>query len=189
MLKKKVLVLALTLLMVFGVAGFFTNSNNGNVGVDLVSAATALVGEEIGRQKICVVIESLTIIDIGDLEDEINVIDDEDDIDGGTINIYTNQDVKITAYHDDTAYTATNPGPFESAVVKFEIRLNASPPVGLGYKSLLGADELNAIDITGNLNGIGLANVPVQYNIGLQWDPSPPDGTYCTDVIFTLEDF
>jgi len=188
MLKNKTLIFLLTLILVVGVYGFFIPHNENNGSIDAVSAATVQVGDEIGRQKVCVIIETLTVIDTDDLDEEINVIDDEDDLDAGTISIYSNDDVKITAYHDEDAYT--NPEPFENAVALFEVRVDASPPVGLGYVSLLGADsEENAVDITGNLKGVSLENVPVQYNIGLEWDDPISDGTYCTDVVFTLEEF
>jgi len=188
MLKNRKLILLLVLIMVVGVSGFFTPSKENQGGIDTVSASTVTLGSEIGRQTICINIDDLTVIDTDDLDDEITIIEDEDDLDAGTINIYSNQDAKITAYHDDSTHLGTNPEDFENAVVLFQVRLNAVPP-GLGYQSLLGTDENNAVDLTGNIKGFNLTDVPVQYNIGLEWDDPPEPGTYCTDVVFTLEEY
>ncbi len=94
MLKKRSFIVVLTFLMLFGWAGFFTSSNTGSGNVDVVSAATVNVGDEIGRQKICVVIETLTVIDVDDLEDEINIIEDEE---GSSATIDSHKDLSAYA--------------------------------------------------------------------------------------------
>ena len=186
MLKNKKFIIPIVVIFLFAGMTLFTTSNdNGSGQVDTVSAATVQLGDEVDRQQICVVIEELTVIDTDDLDDEVQIIEDVEDEPAGTINIYSNEEAKITGYHDEDAYT--NPEDFENAVTTFEVRFDASPPVGTGYQNLIGTDEDNAVDLTENIEGVGIEDVPVQYNIGINWDNPPADGTYCTDVIFTLE--